>query len=223
MRRWGLGIVMVLVAVAGPPAALAADHSVTIQGFAFRPDRLEIAVGDSVTWQNLDGPPHTVTAEDGSFDSGTLNTTDTFTHTFNAPGEFPYICEFHSNMHGTILVRGAAPAPTTTTTAAPPPEEPPPATDPPPETTSPPPPTTAPPTTTTAAEDASSATTSTSETTTVTAAPTTSTTELAATRAGADEEGGGGGGLLAGIAALMLLAVAAGGVGWWRFRRQPVT
>src|SRR5690606_33036629 len=52
---------------------------------------LTVSVGDTVSWTNRDAIPHTATASDGSFDSGTLGATP-FTHTFTAAGTFEYVC-----------------------------------------------------------------------------------------------------------------------------------
>jgi plastocyanin len=76
----------------------------TIEGFAFLPGDLEVAAGTTVTWTNNDSAPHTVTATDGSFQSGTLEQGDTFSYTFETAGEFSYFCEFHANMTATVTV-----------------------------------------------------------------------------------------------------------------------
>jgi plastocyanin len=52
---------------------------------------------------------HTVTADDGSFDSGTLSSGKSFSYTFNTAGDFPYHCTFHGGpggegMAGTVTV-----------------------------------------------------------------------------------------------------------------------
>jgi plastocyanin len=85
-------------------ATQGATHEVAIVDFAFAPATLEIQVGDTVTWTNQDTAPHTATAEDGAFDSGTMAQGASFSHTFSAAGTFPYRCDFHSNMEGTITV-----------------------------------------------------------------------------------------------------------------------
>lgn len=61
--------------------------------------------GATVVWINQDPVPHTVTADDGSFDSGTLATVASTSHTFNKPGTYAYHCTFHPSMHGTIVVQ----------------------------------------------------------------------------------------------------------------------
>jgi plastocyanin len=79
-------------------------HSVDINGFAFNPSQLTIAVGDTVTWTNSDSTSHTATADDGTFDSGNLANGDTFSFTFTEAGTFSYTCSYHSSMTGSITV-----------------------------------------------------------------------------------------------------------------------
>jgi plastocyanin len=82
----------------------ACDGDVCLSGTQFEPGTLTVAVGDSVTWASVDDPDHTVTADDDSFDSGTLGNGDTFEQTFDEAGEFAYHCEIHPSMTGTITV-----------------------------------------------------------------------------------------------------------------------
>ena len=82
----------------------AATHAITIEGFAFSPADLTAAVGDTITVTNNDGAPHTLTADDGSFDTGRLNRGESAEITLSAAGSFPYKCAFHPNMRGTITV-----------------------------------------------------------------------------------------------------------------------
>lgn len=84
--------------------AIAGEEAVSISGFAFAPDTLEISAGTTVTWTNEDGAPHTVTADDGSFDSGRLDNGGTFSFTFDTPGTYTYKCNFHPSMTATIVV-----------------------------------------------------------------------------------------------------------------------
>ncbi|KAG0277705.1 hypothetical protein BGZ96_002755, partial [Linnemannia gamsii] len=77
---------MRLYAITILPAILvpvfAAVHMVTIKDFSFLPQEVDINPGDQVTWTNGDNTAHTVTADDGSFDSGSITPLMTFSHTF---------------------------------------------------------------------------------------------------------------------------------------------
>ena len=84
----------------------AAPHQieVAIEGFAFKPDIVNIQVGTKVIWHNNDSVIHTVTARDKSFDSGNLRDGDTFSYTFQEKGIFEYYCIPHPYMTGEITV-----------------------------------------------------------------------------------------------------------------------
>jgi nitrite reductase (NO-forming) len=65
---------------------------------------LMVALGTTVTWTNDDpSMPHTVTV-DGLFDSGVLQTGQTFSYTFDTPGEFEYYCTLHPWMRAKVMV-----------------------------------------------------------------------------------------------------------------------
>ena len=79
--------------------------AIEIKNFAFIPSTITIPKGTTVIWVQYDSAPHTVTSSVGKgFDSGTLDPGDTFSWTFNDVGAFSYICSFHPNMKGTIIV-----------------------------------------------------------------------------------------------------------------------
>ncbi len=84
--------------------APATGGTAEIKGFAFDPNPIEIVAGQSVTWTNADGAGHTVTADDGSFDSGRLANGQTFSQVFATKGTFTYHCAIHSSMKATIVV-----------------------------------------------------------------------------------------------------------------------
>ena len=98
----------------------AATVNVIVQNNAFSPNDLTINQGDTVHWINNLGP-HTVTADDGSFDNGAVNQPWTYDRTFNTPGEVRYYCAVHSqpglninqNMNGRITVLATEPPPPT--------------------------------------------------------------------------------------------------------------
>ncbi len=81
-----------------------AGAEVGIQDFGFGPNELQVAVGDTVAWKNLDPFAHSVRANDQSFGSEPLNQGDTFSFTFAAAGSFAYICGIHPSMSGTVVV-----------------------------------------------------------------------------------------------------------------------
>jgi plastocyanin len=90
----------------GPPPL---EASVTLIDESFQPPALEVAVGATVVWENIDGDDdHTVTADDGAFNSGVMPAGTSFEHTFESPGTYPYFCAIHPEMVGTISVVGDA-------------------------------------------------------------------------------------------------------------------
>jgi plastocyanin len=93
-------------ATQGAEAPAAAEVPVDIRDFAYSPNPIEIAAGDTVTWTNQDEVPHTATGEDRDvLQSGTISPGASFSQSFPEAGEFGYFCEFHPNMTGTIVVQ----------------------------------------------------------------------------------------------------------------------
>ncbi|HEY7479684.1 MAG TPA: cupredoxin family copper-binding protein [Gemmatimonadales bacterium] len=94
-----------------PPAAQrpapAGRDSVTavVQDFTFRPRRMEIAAGTTVVWTNGGQMVHTVTAEDGSFDTGQIEPGGRREITFSQAGTYSFRCTPHPFMRGEIVVR----------------------------------------------------------------------------------------------------------------------
>jgi plastocyanin len=103
-----------MVMPTGTPAALtptqtpstpqAQQASVQIKDFEFAPSKVTIKVGGTVTWTNEGASAHTVTADDGSFDSGQLQKGKTFSRTFDSTGTFSYHCSIHSSMKAQVVV-----------------------------------------------------------------------------------------------------------------------
>ena len=91
---------------AGSQAAGGGGNAVSIVDFNFNPGTLTVAKGATVTWTNTGATTHTVTADDGSFDSGHVSAGATFSQTFATAGTFTYHCSIHSSMKGTITVTG---------------------------------------------------------------------------------------------------------------------
>lgn len=84
-------------------------NAVRITGFLFKPERLAVAAGATVTWTNSDDIAHTITAgtpemPTGAFDSGDVTKGQTFSHTFSDAGPFTYFCNNHKSMRGEVDV-----------------------------------------------------------------------------------------------------------------------
>jgi plastocyanin len=77
----------------------------SIEDFTYRPARLEIPAGTTITWTNRGQVTHTVTADDRSFDSGNIEPGERRSLTFSRTGTFPYRCTPHPFMRGVIVVR----------------------------------------------------------------------------------------------------------------------
>jgi plastocyanin len=86
-----------------------ADNSLNIEitNLAFSPSNLTIKKGQTVIWINKDATiRHTVTSDAGSeLASDALAKDQTYSHTFNQAGTYNYHCNFHSAMHGFIIVQ----------------------------------------------------------------------------------------------------------------------
>ena len=82
------------------PAGTGADNSLNYSPSSFK---LVVGVNNTVTFLNQDSTTHTVTASDGSFDSGDIHAGGSWTHTF-AAGTYSFHCTYHSYMKGTITV-----------------------------------------------------------------------------------------------------------------------
>ena len=75
----------------------------------FNPRLVTIKSGDTVKWTCILGI-HTVTADNGSFNSGPLNPNDIYGHDYLDKGEFPYYCKYHGapggiGMAGLVIVK----------------------------------------------------------------------------------------------------------------------
>ena len=90
------------------PAPVSTAGNVTISNFQFAPRVVRVKAGAEVSWQVKEGT-HTVTADDGSFESQALSAGQKFSHTFTKAGTYRYYCSFHGStgghdMAGTVIV-----------------------------------------------------------------------------------------------------------------------
>ena len=97
--------VVAAVSLVSVAAVSPAAHTVQIKGFAFSPKSLTVAAGESVRFVNDDQEAHTVVADKGAFNSGGLDTNDSWTVKLQKPGTYAYFCSLHPYMKGTIVVR----------------------------------------------------------------------------------------------------------------------
>ena len=89
---------------AAPSGEAVRAAKVEIVDFTYDTDPVTIQVGGKVIWANGDSAPHTATAEDGTFDTGTIEEGKIKSETFKEPGTYAYVCEIHPTMHGTVEV-----------------------------------------------------------------------------------------------------------------------
>lgn len=87
-----------------PSGEASKSEKVNIVEFTYQPDPVVVQVGGKVTWQNQDTAPHTATADDDSWDTGTIEKGKIGSETFKEAGKFAYFCEIHPDMRGTVEV-----------------------------------------------------------------------------------------------------------------------
>lgn len=90
--------------VAHAVAAPAARHHVTLHAVQFDPPSLTVAIGDTVEWDNHDLVPHTSTATDRTWNSGSIAPDSSWSVVIARAGVFPYGCSFHPAMKAQIVV-----------------------------------------------------------------------------------------------------------------------
>ena len=71
----------------------------------FSPERIEVAVGDTITWINKDFLPHSVTAPAAGLESGDLASSRSWKFIARKKGEIDYICRLHPVMRGVVVVK----------------------------------------------------------------------------------------------------------------------
>jgi plastocyanin len=108
--RLALGVLLVLgFGACGTPKDDDVIRGITVQEFAFNPDPFLAKAGDSIKVVNLDGVVHTLTADDGSLDTGHITSGDDGSITVTRAGVTHYHCDIHDFMRG--LIRTTKPAP----------------------------------------------------------------------------------------------------------------
>ena len=120
MRKIRLGMLVPLVigcvALSVSSPATATESTASIRDFAYVPAALQVHVGDTVTWTNDEQVmPHDVTSGvPGRPDTGQLFASpillpgQSFSFTFSAAGEYPYLCKLHPTMTAVVIVTAEA-------------------------------------------------------------------------------------------------------------------
>jgi plastocyanin len=78
--------------------------TVNIQNYVFSPSTITVTAGTTITWKNYDIDAHTVTSDEGLFNSGSIQQNATFTHTFDSTGTYDYHCTPHPTMTASVVV-----------------------------------------------------------------------------------------------------------------------
>jgi plastocyanin len=89
----------------GSAATLAPGKPIEMQSLRFKPENVQVPVGQEITWHNDESVPHDVKAESGaSFASETFGKDGTYTWTPDKAGTVKYVCTLHPGMDGEIEV-----------------------------------------------------------------------------------------------------------------------
>ena len=103
-----LALVLIMVMAPSAGATGRTTTTVSIQDFFFSPANVSVPAGTTVTWVNEGNVPHTVTSDDGQFDSGVLMPGDSYTVMFKGQGTITYHCMIHPSMTGSVTVGAPA-------------------------------------------------------------------------------------------------------------------
>jgi plastocyanin len=103
---FGAGLLIILAIYGSIANDKAATNEVVIDRFSFRPDKLTVPVGTTVTWINRDDVPHAVVSKDKkTIVSAAMDTDGKFSYTFIVAGTNDYYCSVHPFMKGRIIVQ----------------------------------------------------------------------------------------------------------------------
>jgi quinohemoprotein ethanol dehydrogenase len=81
------------------------DGSLNMEDYRFFPNRVQVPVGQTVTWNNKGAVIHTATDTKGAFDTGDVSAGANAQVTFQSPGTFTYNCTPHPWMIGQVIVQ----------------------------------------------------------------------------------------------------------------------
>jgi plastocyanin len=100
-----VAIAVLFTACGGNAPRSTPSSSVSIRDYAFVPATIVVTPGTKITFTNDDKTAHTATTVSTGFDTGTIMPGKRVTVTLRTPGTYPYMCQFHAFMRGTVIVR----------------------------------------------------------------------------------------------------------------------
>jgi plastocyanin len=107
---WAVTVITVAVLMASQFNLILADdksiqsHVIEIRNLEFTPKELTVAPGDTITWVNYDLVPHTVTADDESWDSDLLGSKEQWQTVIKENMYESYYCRYHPSMTAHIRI-----------------------------------------------------------------------------------------------------------------------
>ncbi len=104
MRR-SLALAAAIVLLAAP-LAVVAETMVQVGHNRLEPAEITVKAGETVKFHNQDRMPggHTIVSDEGKFSSPPLAQDESWSHTFDEAGSFPYHIEQHPSAKGTVTV-----------------------------------------------------------------------------------------------------------------------
>lgn len=99
-----LGWLILLLIIFFLSTSQATIHNISIIDFQFVPQVDTAVAGDTVRWTNNGSFPHTSTSDSSGWNSGTLNSGQSFSFEFLSTGSYPYHCAIHTSMTGIIVI-----------------------------------------------------------------------------------------------------------------------
>jgi plastocyanin len=118
LSRWSAATLVVATITLGgtalgastAPASTTAPgaRNIIIDNDAYYPAVMRVMPGQTVAVNNQEGEPHSLTAKDGSFDTGVFDSGTRYIEAPDAPGRYPYSCLVHGPriMKGVLIVGG---------------------------------------------------------------------------------------------------------------------
>src|SRR5204863_6724239 len=95
---------MAAIAASQASSLALSSTSISVSDAAFAPAEIALQVGDTLTWRNVGSVTHLLRVEDGNPQPGLLLPGQSATHRFLAAGSFPFACEIHPALRGTVSV-----------------------------------------------------------------------------------------------------------------------